>query len=84
MIVPDVLAAQNRMEQLGVTIVKKIGDEAALNSPVAEAFGLGSNDTSSGEAELENTIAGIAMIGFSQFLLVEDPDGNLIEIQQQN
>lgn len=78
LIVPDIVKAQDRMQQYGVKIVKGLGANPQPGDPVSQAYGLG-NDV----AEAMAALAGIKQIGFENFLLVEDPDGNLVEIQQQ-
>ena len=77
-IVPDISKAQHRMETYGVKIIKPVGVKATPNSPVANAFGVGAARVEVQQAILD----GAELIGFDRVLLVEDPDGNLIEIQQ--
>jgi len=48
---------------------------AAVAGPVAQAFGL------TDPREALGTLAGISALGFDAFLVVEDPDGNLVEVQ---
>lgn len=78
--VPDIKATQARMEQYGVNIVKRTGEViTAAISDAAMPFGF-SSDTPAAESALK----GVQAIGFDSFLLVTDPDGNLLEIQPQN
>lgn len=79
LVVPDVLQAQQRLNSFGVEIVKGVGKDLSTNAGVAQAYGLGE------DAMEDQVIAqGIKTIGFEKFLLVADPDGNLVEIQQQS
>lgn len=79
-IVPDIQATQARMQDNGVIILKAVGeDPSTSDGPVARAFGLGGNITRARIAALN----GIAPLGFRSFLIVTDPDGNLLEIQPQ-
>ena len=81
LVVPDLKKAQDRMENLGIKVTKRIG-QSAEGIPAAEnAFGFGDYATKN-ETERESLIKGQELIGFAQLLLVEDPDGNLIEVQQ--
>ncbi|KAI1844486.1 hypothetical protein JX265_010019 [Neoarthrinium moseri] len=80
LIVPDIQATQSRMEDNGVNILKRVGEDLAVeDGPVARAFGLGGDVESARVAAL----AGIRGIGFNGFLIITDPDGNLIEVQPQ-
>ena len=78
-IVPDVSKAQHRMETYGVKIVKPLGVKGTTpNSALANAFGVGA----AGADVQQAVFKGAELIGFDNALVVEDPDGNLIEIQQ--
>lgn len=78
LVVPDVRATQARMEEFGVRILKAVGEDIEPSSDAARAYGLGAN-----LQEARAAAAGIERIGFANFLLVTDPDGNLVEIQNQ-
>jgi lactoylglutathione lyase len=77
-VVPDVRKAEERMKEFGVEILKGVGQFPSPDDPAAKAFGLG-DSVEVAEAALE----GIRLIGFEDFLIVVDPDGNAVEIQQQ-
>lgn len=79
--VPSLADAQARMERFGVTISKRIGVSAEGIAAVENAFGFGAYVTTN-VTERELLIKGQDLIGFSLLLAVEDPDGNMIEVQQ--
>lgn len=78
LVVPDVRKAEERMREYGVEILKAVGTFPGGDDPAAKVFGLGDSVEVAEEA-----LAGIALIGFEDFLIVKDPDGNAVEIQQQ-
>ncbi|KAK7045804.1 hypothetical protein VNI00_007207 [Paramarasmius palmivorus] len=83
LIVPDINAAQARFESMGVEIVKRVGELPSTdpNSPqaiIAKAFGIEEPDTE----EAKDALAGVAALGFGEFIVIADPDGNLFEVQQ--
>lgn len=79
LVVPDIAAAQQRMERFKVTILKPVGVDPAPKGPIANAFGVGDvpNDAA------DEIVAGLEGIGFKDVLIVEDPDGNIVEIYEQ-
>lgn len=81
LMVPSLADAQARMERFGVTISKRIGVSAEGIAAVENAFGFGAYVTTN-VTERELLIKGQDLIGFSLLLAVEDPDGNMIEVQQ--
>lgn len=83
-IVPNIQKAQEYFEGKGVTIIKREGDPiTAHTGSMQNAFGIGEF---AGEhfAAKEALVKAQNIIGFEKFLVLEDPDGNLIEIQQQD
>jgi lactoylglutathione lyase len=78
MVVPSLVETQARLESFGVPIAVE-WDEPIPRDPVAVAarFGLGT-----GVPELEQIAAGPNLPGVPKEILVQDPDGNVIEIQQ--
>lgn len=80
LIVPDIMATQRRMQNFGVPILKPVGEDPDISGPIANAFGVG--DVA--EQEAREIIAGLRGIGFQYALVVEDPDGNLVEILPQD
>lgn len=83
LIVPDILATQKRMEKFGVKILKRVGENPNANGPLDNAFSLGDAITKD-QAAKAAALKGIIGMGFPAFLVVADPDGNLVEIQQQD
>ncbi|KAF2180505.1 hypothetical protein K469DRAFT_692707 [Zopfia rhizophila CBS 207.26] len=82
LIVPDINATQARLESFGVPIIKPVGEKPSLDrdSIIAKAFGF--DDPTSKEAQ--EALPGIVQLGFTTFIVAADPDGNLLEIQQQD
>lgn len=80
LIVPDITSTQKRMEEFKVPILKKVGEDfKPKDEPAgAKAFGFGGDVQ---QARL--TVRQLTAIGFDQFLIVTDPDGNVVEIQPQ-
>jgi lactoylglutathione lyase len=78
MVVPDLAKTQARLESFGVPIAVRY-DEPIPRDPIAVAarFGMGP-----GVPELEQIAAGPNLPGVPKEILVEDPDRNVIEIQQ--
>lgn len=76
-------AAQARFEKLGVTILKRAGEATPLKGPIAEAFGLGSV-WERDPAEAETIEKALLATGGQDFVIIADPDGNMIEVQSLN
>jgi lactoylglutathione lyase len=74
LIVPDVMAAQERLEGLGADVIKRVGEEADFGGPVGLAFGEGFAERYPEDAEMISA----ALMGV---LLVLDLDGNMVEVQ---
>ena len=81
LIVPSLEKAQERMEKYGVKISKRIGQSAEGIAAVENAFGFGEYVTTN-QTERDLLLKGQESIGFAQLLAIEDPDGNMIEVQQ--
>jgi hypothetical protein len=65
------------LEANNVTIVKRVGASVDLNGVIPPAFGVPD------PPERDAAIPGIEKLGFLEFLIIADPDGNLLEVQQQ-
>jgi lactoylglutathione lyase len=81
LVVPSLEKAQARMKKFGVKITKSIGQSAEGITSVENAFGFGPYATQN-QTERDLLVKGQQLIGFAQLLVVEDPDGNVVEIQQ--
>lgn len=84
LIVPDVEKAQSYLAENGVPILKRVKEPITeFTGPVQNAFGIGEY---AGEhiAAKKALVAAQGVIGLEMFLIIEDPDGNLVEIQQQD
>lgn len=77
--VPDVRQAEERMRATGVNILKAVGVDFSIEKlgSVLNAFGLSADLVKARQA-----LAGAQALHLDQVLLVADPDGNLVEIQQ--
>ena len=78
LVVPNVEAAQTRMEQYSIKILKSIGEDVEPGNDLARAYGFGSS-----LREARAAAKGIEAIGFEYFFLVANPASNAEEIQQQ-
>lgn len=79
MVVPDIEAAQKRLDEVGANTVKRFGTPLSATGAVANATGAG--DLSQfAAAELEAVFQALVVIN-TPLIWVADPDGNLIEIQ---
>lgn len=83
-VVPDVEAAQKRLEGLGAKILKGVGEDTPRDGHVAVAQGFSEGvlaQIEEGERKvIEKTLDEINR----RFIYVEDPDGNILEIQPQD
>ena len=79
LIVPNILALQDRLESFNITILKRTGEAPDINDPSAGAFGI--TDPSTQDAA--DAMKGVLLSGFLDFVIVADPDGNLLEVQPQ-
>ncbi|KAF5855686.1 hypothetical protein ETB97_008600 [Aspergillus alliaceus] len=84
LIVPDVQKAQEYLESKGVTILKRVGERVTgFTGPVPNAFGIG-EFAGAHLAAKQALVEAQGLIGLEYFLMIKDPDGNLVEIQQQD
>ena len=84
LVVPDVQAIYTRMKDFGVEVLKAPGEMPVPGTATGEllekAFGIYAYT----EEDQNAALAGIANLGFAKFLIVTDPDGNILEIQSQS
>jgi lactoylglutathione lyase len=84
LVVPDVVEAQAYLEGAGVEILKGVGVPITeFEGAVPNALGVGGFAGAHLEAK-RRLVEAQGLIGWENFLLLRDPDGNLVEIQQQD
>ncbi|KAF2002300.1 Glyoxalase/Bleomycin resistance protein/Dihydroxybiphenyl dioxygenase, partial [Amniculicola lignicola CBS 123094] len=85
LIVPDLIAAQERFISLNVTIIKRAGEldwsPETGNRIFAGAWGFNNLEDPEAQESIRKAMPGIDAIGFKDFILIADPDGNLFEVQ---
>lgn len=84
-VVPDVDAAQKRLEGMeGVSILKRVGEDTPRSGPLAIAQGFSPEVYKQVPADEQKAIEGILDEINRRFIYVQDPDGNILEIQPQD
>jgi lactoylglutathione lyase len=84
LVVPDVVKTEEYLESREVRILKRVNEPIKdFTGPVPNAFGLG-EFAGLHLAAKKALVDAQGLIGLEFFLMVADPDGNLIEIQQQD
>ncbi|KAH8646481.1 hypothetical protein BGZ60DRAFT_535619 [Tricladium varicosporioides] len=81
LVVPDLQSLQRRVESFNATILKRIDDPPARDQGSIVAHALGFSDPTGKLAS--DALPAIQLMGFFSFLIFADPDGNVIEAQQQ-
>jgi lactoylglutathione lyase len=81
-IVPNIMETQQRCKNAGMKIVKEVDVQPELLGGASNAYGLGLLPPGSDEIAAQ-VIAGLALSGTANYLFIEDPDGNLLEIEPQ-
>lgn len=85
MVVPDIEAAQARLEDMpSVKIHKRYGDATSSEGPIANANGFPPSAWEQIDDEERKVIEQVLSAINERFVYVEDPDGNIIEIQGQD
>jgi lactoylglutathione lyase len=83
LVVPDTKQIEARMQEFGVKVLKQVGKMPVPGTAAGEllerAFGVSTYT----EEEQKAALDALAVIGFEDFLIVTDPDGNVLEIQDQ-
>lgn len=77
LVVPDIQAAEARMDAFNVTILKRVGDAVNEDGEIPLAFGMPGSGP-----ETDAALTGLADFGFDGFMIIADPDGNVIEVLQ--
>ena len=82
-VVPNTKKIEARMQEFGVKVLKPVGKMPVPGTAAGEllerAFGVSTYT----EEEQKVALDALALIGFEEFLIVTDPDGNVLEIQEQ-
>lgn len=81
-VVPNITATQSRLEALGATILKGYGEPFTLAGPFADASGFNQAGDAISQEEIDVIMKTLGPINAS-LLFVADPDGNIIEVQNQ-
>lgn len=82
-------AAQARFESLDVHIIKRAG-ELDLSGQTEEsrllgaAWGFADLINEETQKDVAKATPGLEAIGFRTFCVIADPDGNMLEVQQQS
>ena len=85
MVVPDIEATQARLESIpSVSIHKRYGEATPSEGPIANANGFPPSAWEQIGAEERKVIEQVLSAINERFIYVEDPDGNIIEIQPQD
>lgn len=82
-IVPDLEAAQKRLEEFGVTIHKKIGEAVPEDGYLGDKYWLGDAAENLSDEEFEEIREGMRLFNWWT-VFASDPDGNLLEILPLN
>ncbi|KAL4995557.1 Glyoxalase/Bleomycin resistance protein/Dihydroxybiphenyl dioxygenase [Aspergillus recurvatus] len=83
LIVPDIVKAQEYLISNGVEVVKPYRETIeTFTGPVNNAFGIGEY-AGTHYAAKQALMEAQGLIGFPRLVMIADPDGNLVEIQQQ-
>ncbi|KAJ5272663.1 hypothetical protein N7478_007788 [Penicillium angulare] len=83
LIVPDIQETQDYLENHGIEILKRYGEPIQdFTGLIPNAFGLGEY-AGAHIAAKKALMEAQGVIGIQLLLMVADPDGNLVEIQQQ-
>ncbi|KAF2029846.1 hypothetical protein EK21DRAFT_89446 [Setomelanomma holmii] len=88
LVVDDIAAAKACFQDLGVNIVKRRGvldfSPATADRRFAAAFGFADIDNDETQKDIAAALPGFKALGFfGDFVMIADPDGNLVEVQPQ-
>ena len=85
-VVPDIKATQARLEKLGAKILKGHGEESTRDGRqkgIANASGLSDDIVAQLDQAEIDAVTALLNIQNKPLIFLEDPDGNLIEVQNQ-
>ncbi|KAJ4150916.1 hypothetical protein LMH87_011643 [Akanthomyces muscarius] len=84
-VVPDVDAAQARLEALGsVGILKRVGEDTPRSGPLAVSQGFSEGVYAQVPLEERRAMEAVLDENNRRFIYAQDPDGNILEIQPQD
>lgn len=84
-VVPDVEAAQRRLDTMGgVSIIKRVGEDTPTTGPLAVSQGFSRDVYAQIGREEQKVIEATLNEINRRFIYVQDPDGNILEIQPQD
>jgi lactoylglutathione lyase len=82
MVVPNITATQERLKALGANIIKASGELPTLDGPFASATGITQAGDALSPEELDLILQTFVPLQ-TPLIFVADPDGNIIEVQNQ-
>lgn len=82
MVVPNITDTQLRLEAIGANIFKASGEPFTINGPFADATGFTQAGDAISQEEIDVIMKTLVPIN-TPLLFVADPDGNIIEVQNQ-
>ncbi|OAQ97257.1 hypothetical protein LLEC1_04949 [Akanthomyces lecanii] len=86
-VVPDVEAAQARLDALGssaVRVLKRVGEDTPKTGPLAVSQGFSEDVYAQVPPEEKRAIEAVLNENNRRFIYAQDPDGNILEIQPQD
>lgn len=84
MVVPDIQALQARLDTFpNVTVLKRYDEELSLYSKISTATSMSAKMIAQLSEEEQRAIEGVMVPFMKSFIVVADPDGNMVEIQSQ-
>ena len=84
-VVPDIEATQAHLESLGsCKILKRVGEATPSTGPIANANGFAKVAWDQIDAEEKKIINQVVSAVNLRFVYLQDPDGNLVEVQPQD
>lgn len=86
LIVDNVTETQARFEKMGVRIIKRAGEldltgDTENSKILAGGWGFPETQSEQAKADIARLAPALEGIGFRDFMVVADPDGNMFEVQ---
>ena len=82
MVVPNIVDTQKRLEAMGANILKATGAPFTIDGPFADVTGFTQAGDAISQAEIDTILRTLKPLN-EPLLFVADPDGNIIEVQNQ-